>query len=132
MAISLFAAGVIWRVMDQKEPSSGALNAGIGVVANRFIPPGALSDALPSTPTLTGQPRQGIMLRNPLQPGQTSRCRPDRDPAGAGAGGSEAGGRARSRRRADHRCRLARLQAGRRHAGQGRAGELGLPGVRSS
>src|SRR5919202_1066920 len=27
MAISLFAAGVIWRIMDQKEPSRGTLNA---------------------------------------------------------------------------------------------------------
>ena len=27
MAISLFAAGVIWRIMDQQEPNRGALNA---------------------------------------------------------------------------------------------------------
>ena len=27
MAISLFAAGVIWRIMDQKEPERGTVNA---------------------------------------------------------------------------------------------------------
>ncbi len=32
MAISLFAAGVIWRVMYEKDPDQGAVNAAIGVV----------------------------------------------------------------------------------------------------
>src|SRR5206468_6930762 len=41
MAISLFAAGVIWRVMDQQDPQVGALNAGIRVVHDAFKPPGA-------------------------------------------------------------------------------------------
>jgi alpha-glucoside transport system permease protein len=88
MAISLFAAGVIWRVMDQKEPSRGALNAGIGVVANRVNPPGALSDALPSTSSLTGTPQQGLTLKKPVHPGQTvalglTGIPPDQVPAGA-------------------------------------------------
>jgi len=88
MAISLFGAGVIWRVMDQKEASRGALNAGIGVVANRVNPPGALSDALPSTSSLTGTPRQGLTLQKPVQPGQTvalglTGIPPDQVPAGA-------------------------------------------------
>ena len=48
MAISLFAAGVIWRVMDQKEPAHGAAQRAIGVVHDAFSPPGALSSALPS------------------------------------------------------------------------------------
>ena len=42
MAISLFAAGVIWRIMDQKEPERGTVNAMIGVVADYVNPPGAL------------------------------------------------------------------------------------------
>ena len=32
MAISLFAAGVIWRIMDRQEPGIGAVNAVIGSV----------------------------------------------------------------------------------------------------
>ena len=71
MAISLFAAGVIWRVMDQKEPSRGALNAGIGVIADAINPPGTLSDALPSTASLTGSPKSGLTLQKPVHPGQT-------------------------------------------------------------
>ena len=40
MAISLFAAGVIWRIMDQQEPSRGAVNAVIAAVHDNFVPPG--------------------------------------------------------------------------------------------
>ena len=71
MAISLFAAGVIWRVMYQKEPGRGAVNAGIAVVADGINPPGALSDALPSTASLTGSPATGLTLQRPVHPGQT-------------------------------------------------------------
>ena len=39
MAISLFAAGVIWRIMDQKEPERGTVNAIIGVAADWSIRP---------------------------------------------------------------------------------------------
>ena len=35
MAVSLFAAGVIWRIMYQQEPSRGALNAIIASVARQ-------------------------------------------------------------------------------------------------
>src|SRR3954465_15843410 len=56
MAISLFATGVIWHVMYIKDPSQGAVNAGIGAVRSWFVSPGALSSASPSTPALTGSP----------------------------------------------------------------------------
>src|SRR5919109_5260564 len=46
MAISLFAAGVIWRIMDRQEPQVGAVNAVIGVFHDAIKPPGTLSDAL--------------------------------------------------------------------------------------
>jgi alpha-glucoside transport system permease protein len=72
MAISLFAAGVIWRVMDQQDPDRGALNAGIAVVKNAITPPGPLSDAIPSTETLTGTPQTGLVLRRPLKPGDVA------------------------------------------------------------
>src|SRR6266508_4301314 len=49
MAISLFAAGVIWRIVYQQDPSRGALNAVIGSVRDAVNPPGVLSNAQPST-----------------------------------------------------------------------------------
>jgi alpha-glucoside transport system permease protein len=69
MAISLFAAGVIWRVMDQREPDRGALNAGIAVVKDAVSPPGALPDAQASTGAITGSTEKGFMLQRPLEPG---------------------------------------------------------------
>jgi alpha-glucoside transport system permease protein len=72
MAISLFAAGVIWRIMDQQEPQRGALNAGIAVVHDAFVKPGALSDAVASTNALTGSPKQGYVLQKPLAAGGTA------------------------------------------------------------
>jgi alpha-glucoside transport system permease protein len=69
MAISLFAAGVIWRIMDQQEPSRGAVNAIIGTVHDAFVPAGPLSDALPSGTQLTGTPATGIVLKTPVRPG---------------------------------------------------------------
>jgi alpha-glucoside transport system permease protein len=71
MAISLFAAGVIWRIMDRQEPGIGAVNAVIGSVHDAIRPPGALSDALTSTPNESGSPSQGIVLKTPLQPGKS-------------------------------------------------------------
>src|SRR3954467_13634536 len=49
MAISLFATGVIWHLMYIKDPSQGAVNAGVSAVRAWFVSPGALSNALPST-----------------------------------------------------------------------------------
>ena len=72
MAISLFAAGVIWRIIDQQDPDRGALNAAIGVVKDAVDPPGALSTAFPSTPDLTGSPERGLVLRRILRPGDVA------------------------------------------------------------
>jgi alpha-glucoside transport system permease protein len=69
MAISLFAAGVIWRIMDQQEPSRGALNGLIAAVHDSFSPPGVLADAAPSIPALQGSPSQGLVLKTPLGSG---------------------------------------------------------------
>jgi alpha-glucoside transport system permease protein len=69
MAISLFAAGVIWRIMDQQEPSRGPTNAVIGVFHDAFSPPGVLADASPSTSSLTGSPSTGLTLQKPLASG---------------------------------------------------------------
>ncbi|MGB2711917.1 MAG: ABC transporter permease subunit [Conexibacter sp.] len=72
MAISLFAAGVIWRVMDQKDPALGTVNASIEVAKDAFGSAGALTTAQASTPRLTGSPEQGFVLRVPVRPGGTA------------------------------------------------------------
>jgi alpha-glucoside transport system permease protein len=72
MAISLFAAGVIWRIMDQQEPNRGALNAVAAVVHDAFVPPGVLPDAQPSTENITGSPKTGLLLKTPLGSGDVA------------------------------------------------------------
>jgi alpha-glucoside transport system permease protein len=72
MAISLFATGVIWHLMYIKDPSQGAVNAGIGAVKSWFTQPGALSDAAASTGVLTGSPKTGYVLRKPIGSGGTA------------------------------------------------------------
>ena len=69
MAISLFAAGVIWRLMYEKDPDEGTLNAGIAVVRDAVTPSGVLSQALPSTDALEGSADNGFVLQTPLEPG---------------------------------------------------------------
>jgi alpha-glucoside transport system permease protein len=69
MAISLFAAGVIWRVMYEQEPDRGAVNAAIAVVKDAVASPGVLSNAQPSTEALEGTPAGGLVLAEPVEPG---------------------------------------------------------------
>jgi alpha-glucoside transport system permease protein len=70
MAISLFAAGVIWRsAMYPQDPDVGAINAVIASVKNTFSPAGALTDAQPSTDAISGTPQTGLVLDEPLSPG---------------------------------------------------------------
>jgi len=72
MAISLFAAGVIWRVMYEKDPDRGAVNAGIGVVKDAIDQPGVLSSARPSTDVLSGTPQGGLELTTAVASGDVS------------------------------------------------------------
>jgi alpha-glucoside transport system permease protein len=69
MAISAFAAAVIWRVMDQKDPDIGATNAIIRVAKDYVSPPGVLSSAKPSTEDLKGSTGGGLTLQKSLAPG---------------------------------------------------------------
>jgi alpha-glucoside transport system permease protein len=69
MAISLFASGVIWRIMDEKDPHRGAVNAVVGAFHDEFHPPGVLADASASTESLKGSPQTGLVLDRPLQQG---------------------------------------------------------------
>jgi alpha-glucoside transport system permease protein len=73
MAISLFAAGVIWRLMYEKDPDQGTVNAGIAVVKDAVSPSGVLSNAKPSTDALQGGPKGGLELKTPIQPGDVAR-----------------------------------------------------------
>ncbi|MFL5952858.1 MAG: ABC transporter permease subunit [Gaiellaceae bacterium] len=72
MAISLFATGVIWHLMYIKDPSQGAVNAGVGAVKGWFSTPGALSSAAPSTSALTGSPKTGYVLHKSIAAGGTA------------------------------------------------------------
>jgi alpha-glucoside transport system permease protein len=72
MAISAFAAAVIWRVMDQKDPDIGATNAMIRVAHDYVNPPGVLSAARPSTDDLAGSPEGGLTLQAALDPGDVA------------------------------------------------------------
>src|SRR6266581_2711973 len=69
MAISAFATGVTWRILYQQDPSQGAINALGRSVSDVFSPPGVLSEAAPSTPSLQGNPNSALVLKTPLNPG---------------------------------------------------------------
>jgi alpha-glucoside transport system permease protein len=72
MAISLFAAGVIWRLMYEKDPAQGTTNAAIAVVKDAITPPGVLSSARPSTDAVQGDAQGGLVLERPLAPGDVA------------------------------------------------------------
>jgi alpha-glucoside transport system permease protein len=72
MAISLFAAGVIWRVTYDKDPSLGTVNAVIKAADDTFGSSGPLTTARASSPALVGSPSAGFTLRTPVRPGGTA------------------------------------------------------------
>jgi alpha-glucoside transport system permease protein len=73
MAISLFAAGVIWRAaMYQQEPERGAINAVVASVKDAIDPAGVLSQAQPSSEAITGTPQGGLELAEAIAPGDTA------------------------------------------------------------
>lgn len=72
MAISAFAAGVIWRITLEQDPSRGPVNASLAAVKDTFDPAGTLPRARPSTPELQGSLKQGFTLDRALKPGDTA------------------------------------------------------------
>ena len=72
LAVSLFAVGVIWRIMYQQDPERGAINAAIVGVQEIVSDPGALTTARPSTDALTGSTDKGFTLQDPVQPGDVA------------------------------------------------------------
>ena len=72
MAISAFAAGVIWRITLEQDPSRGAANAAIGAVRDVFKEPGSLPRARPSSDALKGSVKAGFRLADPVRAGGTA------------------------------------------------------------
>jgi alpha-glucoside transport system permease protein len=72
LAVSLFAVGVIWRIMYQQDPERGAINAGIEVVRGFYADEGVLSQAQPSGDTLEGSIEQGFTLKQTVGPGDVA------------------------------------------------------------
>ena len=70
MAISLFAAGVIWRIMYTQDPQQGAINASLKVVNDAFSDSGVLPRAQASSPALQGSTQAGFAARSPVRPGE--------------------------------------------------------------
>jgi alpha-glucoside transport system permease protein len=84
LAVSLFAVGVIWRIMYQQNPDQGALNAGLNAVHNVFAQPGVLPRAQPSSPALDNR----FVFKKTLSAGGTATLgltgiSPQNVPAGA-------------------------------------------------
>ena len=65
LAVSLFAVGVIWRIMYQQNPDQGAINAGLNSIHNVFTQPGVLPRAQPSSPAVTDK----FVFTKQLSPG---------------------------------------------------------------
>ena len=73
MAISLFAAGVIWRLMLTQDPALGTVNAVQKVFHDAFTESGVLTQGNSSQPTvLVGSAKKGFRLKTPVQAGGTA------------------------------------------------------------
>jgi len=72
LAVSLFAVGVIWRIMYQQDPDRGAINAGIVAIQGIFTEQGALTTAKPSTDALAGSSEGGLTLTKVVRPGSVT------------------------------------------------------------
>ena len=69
MAVSLLASGVIWRIMYQQTPETGAMNAVIASVANAITHPGHYQGARPSQPELFQPVGDGYQMAQTVAPG---------------------------------------------------------------
>jgi alpha-glucoside transport system permease protein len=72
LAISLFAVGVIWRIMYEKDPEAGVVNALIASGRDAVKEPGVLPTAKPSSEAVTGTPKGGIRLGETVESGGTA------------------------------------------------------------
>ena len=130
MAISLFAAGVIWRIMDQKEPERGTVNAMIGVVADYVNPPGPLPSAFPvdarRSPASLTRGTRSARRSSPVAP----RFSPlTGDPARRTCRWAQSRRHSRAPRQTDLRGSCGATSSREAARPGGRGGELGLPDV---
>jgi alpha-glucoside transport system permease protein len=72
LAISLFAVGVIWRIMYQKDPERGFINAAVEGARELVKEEGVLTQARPSSEAVEGTPNRGLTLQEPLSPGEVA------------------------------------------------------------
>jgi alpha-glucoside transport system permease protein len=72
IAISLFAAGISWRLMLEIDPERGAVNAAIASVYDQVREPGPLTGARPSAPAQTESSGGAIALTDPVRPGSAA------------------------------------------------------------
>jgi alpha-glucoside transport system permease protein len=130
MAISLFATGVIWHVMYLKDPQQGAVNAGIGAVKSWFSAGSVLEDANASTPTLTGTPQTGFVLKKPLQAGAIAEMGLTAIPPDEVPGGAEQAVTPQPKSGAVTGIVWRDFSPGGGTAGKVEQGELGIPGAK--
>ncbi|HSL95504.1 MAG TPA: ABC transporter permease subunit [Thermoleophilia bacterium] len=72
MAISLFAAGIIWRIVYDRNPERGAANAAIATVHDVFSDTGILHGARPSTDAIEQLADGAVGPAAPLAPGDVA------------------------------------------------------------
>jgi alpha-glucoside transport system permease protein len=72
LAMSLFAVGVIWRIMYQEDPERGVINAAIVAVQETVSEGGVISQARPSSDALEGTSDSTITLADPVGPGDVA------------------------------------------------------------
>ncbi|MBA3432408.1 MAG: ABC transporter permease subunit [Actinobacteria bacterium] len=72
MAISLFTTGVVWRLVYEKDPGRGALNAAIAAGRETLRPAGELAEAAPSTDAVRRHPGGGLALTKNLTRGDVA------------------------------------------------------------
>jgi alpha-glucoside transport system permease protein len=128
LAVSAFAAGITWRLVYLKDPDQGALNAGIRVAKDAFSVPGVLSEASPSTASLTSN-AGGIVLKTPLRPGQVAKLGLTGIPPSSIPTGAVQAATPSPRRRAISGVVWRDFKPGGGIPGQVERTELGLPGV---
>lgn len=128
MAISLFAAGVIWRIMYEQDPSRGTINAAIAGIQDAFTSSGVLERAIPSTADLQGSIDSGFELQEDLRPGDTALLGLSGIPAAA-VEGAPAAAEPKARDGGITGVVWRDFSPGGGHPGEIEKGEVALPGV---
>lgn len=74
MVISLFATGIIWRIVYETDPNRGVINAGIGTVADAVHQPGLYTGPnVKAASGLSPGPDQSLVSTSVLSAGDTAK-----------------------------------------------------------